>query len=473
MKEIMNNSDFELSKMNNKVKLQLIEKGKVVQEVETKNLVTDLTKYMAQAYYAAGQSGLPLYSSSSVPGFSSVVGIQLWDNTTTFLNNTWMTSNNGPLNMVGYCNNLGTALSDSKTGAFLASASIYNKGGMTYTWEWATTQGNGTIKSLGFVLNQNSYLSYNPYLFTPYAANIPNLKSYQHYIGCATVGADKIFYFRTFNVGGINNIVSIKETDFSTVETLSLNIAGAGGLNGSDNSLYVEGDTLFVNNNFYTITAISGTNLTFKKAPKSTLIYGSAINIPYTSIATGTHYVESITSDDRYIYALIKASTGNKSMIVTIDTQTDTVTTVVDTTAGIGYYSASNFSNWVKLSKCPFTPDLIFYQTGSTYTSYAGQYFISTNKFLGGYQFTNTNSASSYCDMFYQKNGGVYFKSCSYSAPIGIGVGGSIQYPEKHCNAIFRCFGINSNILTYAELPAPVTKTASQSMRIQYSFQVF
>jgi len=367
------------------------------------------------------------------------------------------------MNVVASCANLAATGSAGVAGSFLPSVTTYGKNSVTYNWEWATTQGNGTYKSMGFTfsgLAQSRYIASHP--------NITNLTSHQNYMGYTTSGSDKILYFRKWGTSS-NNIVAINETTTATSEILSLDITG--GIAGATFSHAGRRDTFLVNDNFYTLTAITNTNFTFKKAPKSTLTYGSTFNIPYTTVGGGSVYVQSMTADERYIYIFIHTKTPVKSMLVIIDTTTDTVASVNDITS---YLPPPNvhehfYSTYAHILKCPFNADYLWL---ISYNIVASLIKISsiTSPPIPKYTSTTANYSA---DLVYLKDGGFYIKSVGVNNVL-VSVGSTITSSDNYASTIFRSFGITNNLgmLSYAEFPTPIIKTSAQAMRIQYTMNL-
>jgi len=81
--------------MSNLIKVQLLEEGKVVREIETENTVFDYAKYIGQ-YLQAVATGMPNNSAiPSLPQPQANMTINLWDNTTTIEENMYPILNNG------------------------------------------------------------------------------------------------------------------------------------------------------------------------------------------------------------------------------------------------------------------------------------------------------------------------------------------------------------------------------------------
>lgn len=450
---------------NNKLTVQLIENGRVIQEEKTHNFVSKQAKLNAEYFY---KCHLIKGNGLSTSMYPANIGLQysqmnLWDNTTNFEDQLYMLNNNGTLNITGYCTNWSTDISgDAKKGAYLASAGSNSGSSTTYCWEWATSQGNGIIKSLGFTAASGNNLAEAGHNLV--YSNIPALANLINpmYIGWRTAGSDQVLYFRGFGTY-TNNIIGIKASDFSLVETLSLNIAG-GILNNVYNARCENSwgsqscnDTVLCNGYFYTVNSCGSGSINVKKASTETLTYGTAFNISFAlpndfSMPCANTFT-AITSDGiRYIYLTV---TGNKSgiaypsILLKLDTQTDTIT-------AIDFGSLLNYSSGYGTQAITIDPsdlNMIYFSNNSPYNwaSTVARYNLTTQQCIAislpfglpSLVIQNSNLLAKY-----------------------------LIIPTSS-NLLYAPYSRNPSCITYAELPNPITKTSSQSLRVQYTVQLF
>lgn len=477
MQESLNNFNYQPEKMKNTINVQLFEGDQLVKEVEVENLVTDIVVNTAKAMYAT-YLGMPHNFSACIttPSIYSISGriqrLNLWGNTTTFTDNLYPDYNNGAMNLVGYNDSLKQSFVDTIGGVFLPTATTYGNGSVTLNWEWATTQGNGTIKSIGFS-NLNEYYSYSTNYDVLYRENVPGLAVRQACIGYKTEGSDKILYMRTYG-STTDNITLINETDYSQVSQLSLNP----GTSMQNNSFsYSNSDTVYCDGNFYTVTAVANGSITMKKAPENTQTYGSTFPVSFTNIGSySQYYINSITCDEQYMYVAFAGYTSSvvyKNLILKIDSATDTVVSTTDISTKVGNVgSGGNWSASYKIIKDMFDASTIWIaKDNGTIYKYD---IVSTTLSV---RYCSNTSTSAYTDFFYVKDGNAYIRCCN-STNSGIvfasdttPMGSSLNYYPL---ALFRVFGVkNDGIMSYAELATPINKTSTQSMRIQYTMQVF
>ena len=438
--------------MSNIIKAQLIENGRIIQEEIAENFLSGQAKLNSEFLYR--KSLCQTSESTGSPPNSPQLDYSefcLWDNTPNFdANNMYWDAAPG---LVGYCDHFSQSIAgDLRMGAYLPSLFVNSGiGTKTYTWEWGTTQGNGTIKSMGFVPSTNNDFS-TTVRNIQYAVTTPDLTNCT-YIGYKTSGSDKILYFRKYGTGIIaNNIIGIKETDMSLYETLSLAVSG-GFANQPVTSPASPNlkDVVLCNGFTYTFTSNAQNNdnyLRFKKAPVATGVYGSAQTAIFTIISPYTYNnISAITSDERYIYVLYGYSTSGIYQMMTFDTQTDTVVNV----QGLAGTPWANSQSAGSYTFCidPFNPANIFIANSPGIC-----YQVLKDNIAAGYKSVCSYSSQG-TDIMYVKNG----------TPITH----SYDYPNKFMAQYTR----NPSVQTYAALSNPITKTSSQSLRIQYTIKTF
>jgi hypothetical protein len=487
----------------NKLKLQLIEDGKIVQEVETENTI-------GQQIVNKAKLGLYIYphnyinqgQSLTAKSINTGVALSLLNDTygvssDGFYCNVWnfgnmpsyyvtnggqplpyeSDNNNRNTNLIGQNLNLGVSQTYLKDGVHLPGVSNFTSRAITYAWEWGTTQGNGTIKSLATFCNVALGIADDANL-SPILSNLlsplVNL-TYTRFIGYKTVGADKLFYYRTYQASPTNNIVVVNETTGASVTTKSLPIPAS-----KDETLnqtsYAVGtlQTVFCNSNFYTFTALTNSQITYKKADETVLTYGNAINVAFTQLGTGTVSITRVTADEQYLYFLAKDTT--KLYIIKVDTTTDTVSSIID----LGAYAFRIFNATNPLfNKCPFTGKLF---TSPNYlTNTAGVDYIyeipdsltpaaTIKPIAGNYWGISSYHLNMLTDMYFEKNNRHYARwGTSNSAKANIPtITGTTALVYTSSAAIYEIIN-RGNFITYAELPTPITKTNSQVLRIQYT----
>lgn len=451
---------------DNSLVIQLIEDGKVIQEEKLHNFVSKQAKLNGEYIY---KSSIIKGAGGSMPPTS--VGLQysqinLWDNTSSFEENLYMLQDNGAVNATGYCTNWSTDISgDSKKGSWLSSQTINAGGSTTYVWEWATSQANGAIKAVGFTPASDSTFSEAGHALAH--SNIPAISGLTTpmYIGCRTSGGDRVAYFRGFGTY-TNNVIGIKVSDFSLVETLSLNING-GILNNvsgavEDGNTYGSksyNDTVLCNDFFYTVTAVDNGTITIKKADKATLTYGAPTAIPFSYPAGFTYMYQNqlqcVASDgDRYAYFAVTANKSGgpsySNILLKLDCTTDTITSI-DWSGVLNY--TSQYTSMSSIAISPSDANTIFVSNGSpqNWASSIGKYNLTTGTTI------------------------------NISAPLGLpslvlvdsNLTPLYKFLLAQGNTFYVNYSRNPSVLTYAELSNPITKTSSQSLRVQYTLQAF
>ena len=468
--------------MNNTIKLQLLDAdGRVVQEAQTKNTMNPSIKDLATALYLGSVNPNSMSSGGGLVYFgnnsyvynltnSSNVGngkIVLMDDTYGLMGNNMIsklydinkvnqpaatgistTQLNTMSSVTGYNVTLTQTNTGTKGGVYLPSVSgvqSNNDGTVSYkyVWEWATSQGNGVIKAIGIynaddrnyggMIYSNAsqgpvYYSTNKYYASGSGSQVGQ------YIGYKVDGSDKLFYYRDLNADGNNNINIYRWTNGKLVTTPDstkvLNITGsASGLTGAGYN-----STAYCNGFFYTITAMNGTSVTFKKADETTLTYGSTINRTYTSIA-GFGMPYWVFSDNRYVYAMFYSSSTYNSYLLKIDSTDDSATVTAIVT---GRNNLSNLYTMAQyITVCPFTGNVIWNAGAMTW-------------------FANSTAVADLAGSACLFNFATNCLTINYNNDI------------VTLNRVRYCTG--GNYLSYAELSSPITKTSQNSLRIEYTF---
>lgn len=479
-------------KLVNTIEVDVIENGEVVQHIKTENTVS-------QGYVNFARSTMYSYASTylateSVPGAGNTQCLALLDDNYTvspdgFSLDLWKLSNtpayfiNNPSyptmdtpnfsHTTGLCNALNTSSSGSKGGVYLPSRSgLTGRRSITNTYEFGTTQANGVIKSIAYMMpgepfstiglgssNSPAELLLNP---------LQGL-TYTRYIGYKTSGSDKHLYFRQLQETPNNNIIIINETDGTLVGNDTLVTPASK----DEPSILVASvlETVYCNNNFITLTNSSNSQLTYKKAPESTLVYGDDINVSFTQLGTGTVHMSRLTADEQYLYILAQDSTN--VYIIKIDTTTDLVASMIDLGAYAAAFAIPYSSSLFNV--CPFSGKIFFGKDIANTPIYVlaagatnGTDIIAISK-----PYIRQGNYSGYLDLYYEKNGKHFTKLWTPNVQLtSIDPSNPNQLNLMTAQAISCCIYEvqgRGNFLTYADLPTPITKNSNQVVRIQYT----
>ena len=464
---------IDASQPKNHFKVTLIEKatGKVVSEQEFDNTVG--TARLQQCNVAYKQW-------ANMGDFSGCGGLTsaLQDNTTTlalfdddyglsadsaYLKAFQFDSVNGRLpvyvnqdsnpRVTGYCYQNATVPAGTHGGGYLGVASgLGNYRKRTMTYEWGTTQGNGTIKAVGYV--PSDMVSGSSDYGILVVGKVPELAdtSYYTYAGFKTQGGDKHLYFVTRDKV-LNNVVVIKASDRSVVAVKTLtNPSGLWSVSQKD-IVYtpVGGGQLY---GIVSLQPSSG-GFTFRKAAESgSMTFGSDTAVTATlpgGWASAT--VQAVTSDDTYIYAYVTKNGDAASAILTFDPATDTIVGIVETPTGFG---GSSTIDSQLFNICPNTGKLLTIWNNYRIVEWSGITNPGSMVTIGRWDPAAYNPYASYRTFLHYE-----------TADRLVGCLANSTYGSAHYGKFLE-FN-RGNYFTYAVLPVAITKSNTQSLRIEYT----
>jgi len=349
--------------------------------------------------------------------------------------------------------------SGTQGGVYLPQLSGFQRNrAYTWTYEWGTTQGNGTISSLGFFENGAVPIAIGNGGGMCHVAAVPEMyngNSFWSYAGFKTSGAQKQLHFvsRTTNA---NNVVVVNHDDFSLVTQATItNPTGLWGSNQHD-ILY----TPVGGGQYYGIVSVTSTSITLKKCNESgSMTFGSPFTVTVPAVPgwypnNGTSVVNfyNWTADETFIYALVYDNNNFQSGVLKYDPSTDTVVSITKNPAGFGGVGGLGDSNLFNI--CPVTGKLI---------TLNGPYVIEWNSIT-------TPATNNYIARW---DNGVYlsdprdFMMHQTTTPTDRLVGFYQTGNGTYIGAFFEF--TRGNFYTYAELPVPITKTNTQSLRVSYT----
>lgn len=346
--------------------------------------------------------------------------------------------------VTAYCRALRTTTEGTKGGTYLSSLSGYlPKRQVKFVFEWGTTQGNGTIKSLGFFpsgvyFDTAAYGSAISHVELPELSNTPG---YFRYVGFKDIsGPDKTIYFTSTN-GSTNNIARYTASTWANVDVRSLSNVGV--LNGP---VYTQS-----NDSIYAVTTsgvITSGNISLMKTTDSALSYGAPFTVTWTPFAGWSNVnIYNMFSDDTYIYLWVYQSGGSKSGVIKIDPLTDTVVSQTDWTS---VFPTTSFGGGVSI--CPFT----------------GKCFVPYGTSAGIFESVSISDLTDAIQVVHDLSGSL---GSNYTTSVMEQVTGELLL-HPYINNVYNQKLLHvprGNFITYADLAGPITKTNTQSLRVEYT----
>jgi hypothetical protein len=354
-----------------------------------------------------------------------------------------------------------TTTSGTQGGVYLPQLSGFQQDrGYTWSYEWGTTQGNGTISSLGFFENGAGPVTYSNGGGFCQVASVSQMatsgNSNWTYAGYSTSGSQYQLRFvsRTTNA---NNVTIINHNDFSLVAQYTItNPTGTWSPNQHD-ILY----TPVGGGKYYAIISVGNTSFSYKTcAESSTMTFGSTLTasvpvVPGWYPGSGSSVVNwySWTADETYIYALIYDNSNYQSAILTFDPSTNTVVSVVKNPAGFG--GVGGIGDQYLFNVCPVTGKLMTRSYESYVTEWTSITQPATNNFIASWP-TGVFVGDPTDFIMHQT-----------TTPTDRLVGCYSTASSTYNGAFFEM--TRGSFYTYAQLPTPITKLNTQSLLISYT----
>lgn len=349
--------------------------------------------------------------------------------------------------------------SGTQGGVYLPQLSSFQRNrGYTWTYEWGTTQGNGLISSLGFYENGAVPISIGNGGGMCQVAQVPEMYNGNinwSYAGFKTSGAQKQLHFVSRQTNS-NNVVVLNHDDFSLVTQSTITNPSGGWSSNQHDILY----TPVGGGQYYQIISVSSTSITFKKCNESpSMTFGSNVTksipvVPGWYPANGTSVVQfqNWTADESFIYALVFDNNNYQSGVLKFDPATDTVVSITKNPAGFGGVGGIFDSQLWNI--CPVTGKLIsangpYIIECTSITQPATLNYIA--RWDNGVYLGDTRSF-----MMHQTTSPTDRLVGYYQTPNGTYLGAFFEFTR-------------GNFYTYAELPVPITKTNTQSLRVSYT----
>lgn len=360
--------------------------------------------------------------------------------------------------------NLLNAVSTSGTqdGIYLPQLSGFNRDrSFTWTYEWGTTQGNGTIASLGFFENGGFPMSLaNGGGFIQVAA-VPEMyldsNALWSYAGYKTSGSQQQLHFVSRQTNS-NNVVVINHDDFSLVTQATITNPSGGWSATQHDILY----TPVGGGQYYQIISVSSTSFTFRKCAESgSMTFGSntVASLPvipgwYPGSGSSVINFYNWTADETYIYALVYDNNNYQSAIMTFDPSTDTVVSIVKNPAGFGGVGVGGIGDMSLFNICPVTGKLM---------TLSGPYIVEWTSIT---QPTSNNYIARWDSSVYLSDVRDFIMHQT-TTPTDRLVGFFQTSNSTYLGAFFEM--TRGSFYTYAELSVPITKSNTQSLRVSYT----
>ncbi|MGH7974970.1 MAG: hypothetical protein ACREBR_05565 [bacterium] len=359
--------------------------------------------------------------------------------------------------------NLNNAISTSGTadGIYLPQSSGAQRNrGFKWTYEWGTTQGNGTLSSVAFQHGNNTPsisgqgTGYIKVGVTPEL----NLNQFWQYAGWKTVGGARQLYFVNKAVSN-NNVTIVNYSDFSLVSQETITnptVAAFGSVN--HDIIY----TPVGGGNFYAIVSTAAHTFTYRKAAESgSMTFGAPVTTATFSVpgwpAGGTVNFENWTADQSFIYAMVYDNSNTQRAILKYDPSTDTVVSITKLPAGLAGAGGGIYVRYM-FNICPVTGKLFLSQSGyyvcewPDITQPGQQRQVSTLQDGNPTYYYPTFMMEQNTDRlvwtYYQFNGNNSFSISQYGAWYEMTKG---------------------EFVTYAELPSTLVKGNTQSLVVSYT----
>ena len=328
-----------------------------------------------------------------------------------------------------------------------------------YTWsyEWGTTQGNGVISCVSF--NDNASvpeLQYGGAAIQVAKVSQMSTLPYWTYAGYKTSGAQKQLHFvnRQTNT---NNVVIVNHDDFSLVSQATITNPALGLGYASHDIIYTPANGGW----YYVFTTFSGHNFSFRKVVESPSMTFPGTNTVTANMSvpgwenSGYWNIANITSDETYIYMLIYSWQNYQSAILTFDPSTDTIVSIVKNPAGFGGVGGIGDNSGL-FNICPVTGKLMTRSGNAYIIEWTSITQPTTQLYISWWQ---NNQLGSFYPTFLMHQ---------TTSPTDRLVGCDAENSSASNYGNFWEL-TRGNFYTYAELPVPITKTNTQSLRVSYT----
>jgi hypothetical protein len=367
----------------------------------------------------------------------------------------WVGENNNSKFWTAYNYNNAISTTGTADGVYLPQSSGFTSNrGYTWTYEWGTTQGNGTLSSVAFQSGNNTPSFSQGQGAMQVAATPQFLSSNQwSYAGWKTVCASRQLYLVNRSTT-TNNVVILNYTDFSLVSTETMTNPSVAGLGGQVHDIIY---TPVGGGQFYAITSNTNHTFTFRTAAESAnMTFGSPTTTASYSVPgwqnSGSTNIYNWTADQTYIYALVYDDANYQTAILKFDPSTNTVVSITKNPSGQGGVGGGNYVSYL-FNICPVTGKLFKSASGF----YVCEWPSITQPGLQRQVSTLIDGTPTYyypTFMMEQNTDRLVFTYYD-------------QTTASYYGAWFEL--TKGEFDTYAELPSVLTKTNTQSLVISYT----